>query len=213
MAALASAPPGPIPAAGWLLALAEVGAEEDLAWGGMMGWARQGWVARAEPWGAWDGGTHCLRPASTGAPQPPEEVACGERMSASAGTTVPIPVGPTSGSSPALTDLLVGPGGQAPAAQRHAVTLPCDAPDVGVHRHRLRLVQGHQADAVGNLPPGSTVSPCRQPPLPVSPFRHPPWHPRRAGRTAPSWPRHRARCAAGAAPRHRGPRQWPVRSH
>lgn len=33
------APPGPVPAASELLALAEVGAEEDLAWGEAIVWA------------------------------------------------------------------------------------------------------------------------------------------------------------------------------
>lgn len=65
------------------------------------------------------------------------------------------PEGPTSGSSPALTDLLVGAGGEALAAQCHAIALPCDVPDVRVHRHRLRLVQGQQADTVGHLPPAA----------------------------------------------------------
>lgn len=69
-----------------------------------------------------------------------------------------------SGCSPALTNLLVGPGGEALAAQRHAIALPCDVPDMGVHRHRLRLVQGQQADTVGHLPAAAPS----QPPLLVS---------------------------------------------
>lgn len=60
-----------------------------------------------------------------------------------------------SGSSPALTDLLVGPGGEALAAQCHAIALPCDVPDMGVHWHCLRLVQGQQADTVGHLSPAA----------------------------------------------------------
>lgn len=73
-------------------------------------------------------------------------------------------------SSPALTDLLVGPGGQALAAQCHAVALPRDVPHMGVHRHRLRLVQGQQADTVGHLPPAASS----QPPVLVSaPCLHP----------------------------------------
>lgn len=80
------------------------------------------------------------------------------------GDTSTIPEGPTSGPSPVLTDLLVGPGGEALAAQRHAVALPCDLPDVGVHWHRLCLVQGQQADAVGHLSPAAPS----QPPMLVS---------------------------------------------
>lgn len=94
MAAPASALSGLMLAAGWLLALAEVGTEQD-----------------------------CLRPACTRAPQLPEEVA----------------------------DLLVGPGGEALATQCHTIALPCNVPDMGVHRHRLRLVQGQQAHTVGHL--------------------------------------------------------------
>jgi len=76
-----------------------------------------------------------------------------------------VPGGPASGPDPALTDLLVGARGQAPAAQRHAVPLLRDAPHVGVHRHRLRLVQGHQADAVGDLPWALPSAPAAGPAL------------------------------------------------